>query len=632
MNRPAAILLQLETSLAAAPESLAHRFGVSSRTVAADIAQLNQLLGASGSIRLQDGSYRLRVVDFVAFRDRRQRILGEGGTFNDPSWRAGHILATLFSSLVPIRIEDLGLSMKIGRTTVVADLAAIRAALAEYRVQITGRTRVGLRLEGHELDLRMAVLKLAFEQAFGEVDLGPEIDRVLHGFATDHHFDAEFLSTLRQWLIVLLGRHLDSYTLSDLPAGYTELAGSSAHRLAGELAELLRPLIAEQLPEPEVLFLAIPLAGMRTPTAGHVLAQAPVTAEGLVTLIMERINSRLDLDIDPASLSTAFAHHVGFMLNRLQYSLEVEEGMAPHQFETAYPLAHKMATIAAEVITERTGLVMDEAELSLAGTYFQVFLEEHAARRSRDIRVGVLTGRGPGVARLICSQLTPVFPRGTVFTIHSGNARAETLGDLDLVVTTPGSQAVTTAPVIELAEIFDRGELVRKLQRMGLSTPLGLDFTPSSGSLLVSLLDETRFVALPAGSSYSEAVEFLVELLITNGLVPGGFRQALAERESRSSMQLGELIAFPHATAAGSSDLVCAMGVIPHADAEPGLRLVLLMSVPDKQDYDDTLLIRAWDELIRLGNNRGLVNRLSRLTSYEQLFYLMESVTHTTGH
>ena len=46
MNRSATILTQLETSLSVAPEALAQRFGVGSKTIATDVAQINQSLAS----------------------------------------------------------------------------------------------------------------------------------------------------------------------------------------------------------------------------------------------------------------------------------------------------------------------------------------------------------------------------------------------------------------------------------------------------------------------------------------------------------------------------------------------------------------------------------------------------------
>ena len=71
--------------------------------------------------------------------------------------------------------------------------------------------------------------------------------------------------------------------------------------------------------------------------------------------------------------------------------------------------------------------------------------------------------------------------------------------------------------------------------------------------------------------------------------------------------------------------ILFALGVVPHLDDEPGIRAVFLMVLPHKNEFDDTVLIEAYDDIIRLASDRSLLNRLSRLHSYEQFFYFMEN-------
>ena len=149
----------------------------------------------------------------------------------------------------------------------------------------------------------------------------------------------------------------------------------------------------------------------------------------------------------------------------------------------------------------------------------------------------------------------------------------------------------------------------------------------ASGSPLVALLDHSRFVRLPAGLDYADGMPWLASQLREQGAVDQDFIQALAEREALSTMRLSEFVAFPDTVAVGSEELACALGVSPRADEEPGLRLIFLMAVPEKASYDDTILIRVYDEMIRLGDDPVLVSKISRLSSYEQFFYLMENST-----
>jgi hypothetical protein len=47
------------------------------------------------------------------------------------------------------------------------------------------------------------------------------------------------------------------------------------------------------------------------------------------------------------------------------------------------------------------------------------------------------------------------------------------------------------------------------------------------------------------------------------------------------------------------------------------------MALPDKADYDDTMLVKVYDEIIRFASNRAQIDEVSRLGSYEQFFFHM---------
>ena len=99
-------------------------------------------------------------------------------------------------------------------------------------------------------------------------------------------------------------------------------------------------------------------------------------------------------------------------------------------------------------------------------------------------------------------------------------------------------------------------------------------------------------------------------------------------RRSIRARAMGAALFFMGAT--GLAGVACALGVIPRGDTETGLRIIFLMAVPDKADYDDRILLRVYDEIIRVSQDAALVRKISRLTSHVQLFYLMEDYSQAT--
>ena len=77
----------------------------------------------------------------------------------------------------------------------------------------------------------------------------------------------------------------------------------------------------------------------------------------------------------------------------------------------------------------------------------EVFLEDHASRRRRELTVTIISGRGPASARLIRSQLAAVLPADTRYTVVPDSAPGD-LQSADLVVTSPGARVETRRPML----------------------------------------------------------------------------------------------------------------------------------------------------------------------------------------
>lgn len=634
MQRPAQILLQLETSLSAAPESLARAVGVGLRTVATEVSGLNASLGGSAQVRLIGGRYRLRVVDQEAYRARRADVLGVRDSFNDPAHRSAHILCQLAGSLLPVRIESLAHQMNVGRTTVTADLAALRRLVEPLGVRIQGRPHVGLSLTGDELGIRLAVLRHAGTADHQLLDPASPVASLLDEACRVHDYDRTMHDEVARWLVVQERRLCLGHEVASLPSAHAALSGTPAHLFAIDLAAGMARVTGQDLAEAEVLYLALPVSGRRPAPSSSLTTMdrlEPCTRE-LVAEIFEQIREQLEVDLQPHELLGEFGTHLQFMLNRLRFGLGTEIRQDLPELRERFPLAHRMAEVAAVVVRERTGLAMDDTELSLAATYFQVFLDDQASRRRRPFRVGILSRRGPAAASLLQAQLTKALALPTEYVPLTSADEVDAAG-VDLVVASPGSSLDVTPPVIELTEFFDRRELLNKLSRMRFHDFGPLPMDDPDGSMLLYLLDEDRLVQLPAGTTYDQAVGRLAGRLASLGMVDGDFLDALCQRvEEQEPIVIGGGLGFPHASSDGLSAVTCALGIVEPGGVADGLRAVFLMGVPEKADYDDRILIRAYEELIRLGTDARLMDRLQTITTYPELLGLLEDMReHNQG-
>ena len=135
--------------------------------------------------------------------------------------------------------------------------------------------------------------------------------------------------------------------------------------------------------------------------------------------------------------------------------------------------------------------------------------------------------------------------------------------------------------------------------------------------------------ALPSGTDYADAVDFMTGHLEARGNVEAGFGDRIRAREEVARMQLDPWLGFPHATLETQTDVMLAVGVVAREPGEEGVRLIVLLGVPADAGQSHGILVQVYDEVLRLGARRDLLTELSRATSFEDFYYSMH--THTLG-
>ncbi|MDF1489475.1 BglG family transcription antiterminator [Tessaracoccus caeni] len=627
MNRRAEILVQLERHLSAHPDALMNRLGVGAKTIANEVQEINKQLAGAASVRLDNGRYRLWVVDRDRYAQVRAELLDYTRSFNDPRSRVGGTLSRLLRADRPVITDELAREMSVSRSTALGDLSQLREEGKPYGVTIVGRPHSGLQLHGDELGIRLLVLDHHYETLYSgypiDDDLMAPLEDTVAGFALGHHVTEDAY----RWYTVMLDRLLTGHPLEALPKVYDAVRELPSFQFGKQVTERLAALLQMEISPAEAVFLSLPVVGMRTPnnvTQLTLLAGDHDDVQDLIQVILDGIEAEMDIRIPPAALLKEFAPHLTFMTNRLRFRIRLPY-RAMTDLGTAYPVAFRMAKIAAGTIERELGLEVPEVEIGLLTSYFQVFLEEQRSSSALALRVAIVTDVGRVSARLVQLQVAKVMAEDTDFSLFSlDEATPELLNGFDLVISTSLASLHTSTPIVELAEVFDKDELLGHINRLRFDRSASLPLGAGNRSLLANLLNRDRFVVLSPHLDYRANLDRMLDHLIGLGYLEEGFREALAERERRASMAIGTHVAFPHATLPGGADqLVLAIGVIPRASDEDGLRMIVLLGVPEKSDYDDTILIDIYEEIIRLTSDQAGLNRICRFTSYEQFFLHM---------
>lgn len=623
-NRLANILTVMRKSSVIDIHMLASQLGVSTRTIRNDLRTINDLLGDSGTIENDQGRCSLRVFDETLFHKIYSKILNEDDFLNSSSNRRDYIFGRLMRSVEPVLTDDLAYEMNVGRSTLVKDLTRLRQDIADWNLSVNGITSKGLMLSGEEIDIRRYVLENNYDAIFRDY---PQDEVILeyeaNAFALQP-YDNKVEEEFDRYLTLMLDRFMTGHFIGRLPGKYYNLTARSDFSFVDHLVNQLSSRLRIEFPIEEKIFIFIPIVGMRKPDDAEKLSRIELDAsiQPLLDEILETISGELNLDISLNGYKQEFLYHLMFMINRLRYNVRIDNPMADAVQEKC-PVAAKMADIAARVISRHYRVTVTREELGYLTSYFSVFMNESMQDEPR--RFAIVCGTGRVTARLIYAQLKKIIDSTSVVDLFSDDEiSTAVLNRYDIVLTTVDIPFQTDTPVIYIREIFNEEELRTRIQKArymphGKAIPVD-----DNWFVMTSVLKPDRFFVLDEFSDYESALHHMIESLHEEGCLDDGFESRLKKREAEGTMAVGDGAAIPHTINKAGEEIILAIGVFsePIIYREQEIRLIFLMALPEKSTSDE-LLVKLYDEIIAIMNDRELFDRLTASDSYPNLLRVL---------
>jgi lichenan operon transcriptional antiterminator len=613
---------------------LAETIGVSTRTIRNTIKQLNSDLNGIAVIENEKGKgYCLKIEDEKLFEDLIGRIYSEKGLHDSPQRRIAFIIDRLIKSDETNTLDELAFAMNIGRTTLINEIKKATVALESYNLSIRGKQNSGIYLSGDELDLRFFILDNVYDYLYKCYPLDEDIKEEVLRICQLHDLESSTQNRLMQSIIVMLDRLLKNHPLKKMSEKHNKLLYTKDYQIALELTTAIESKLPITIPQQEILFVTIPIAGRRTPTNNRTVADITITEDikNLLDLIIDHLGFDRDIILENESFFKDLQYHLTFMLNRLMFNIRIKNPLLADVKEK-YPVAYKMAEIAGQVIENEYELRVSEEELGYIAFYFGVFIDQNDIKIKMLKKVAVICGTGRGTARLIAIQLQRILNQNTNIDLFSETEVTKgLLADYDIVFSTVKIPFETDAPLIIINEIFDEKSVSRQIEKVTYLQKFQLKDTGNHNSIVKRITNEDKFFILDSSKSYRENVSDMVDELVKNGRLDHGFKERLIERAAKGSMVFDQYIALPHTTNHATNKIELSLGVFPEKVLSDGkeIKLVFLLGIPKQTDYDASLLVRIYDEIIKIAADKQLVNQLASSTNYEEFSKYLEHASRS---
>ncbi|MGE6259945.1 BglG family transcription antiterminator [Heyndrickxia sporothermodurans] len=608
---------------------LATNIGVSTRTIRNYIKQLNKDLSGIASIVNEKGKgCRLYIENQPLFNDLIEKSNTDKITLDSPQRRIAFIIEHLINEDETNTLEELAFDMNIGRTTLINDLKKAAVVLETYNLKILGKQNSGIYLSGDEINLRFFILDNVYDFIYHAYPLDEDIKYEIIEIAKKYDLESSTKNLLIKSVIVMLDRLIRNHGISSLDAKYNKLLDSKEYHIALEVAKSIEKRLPITIPETEVLFIALPFAGRRTPTNNRSMADITVTSDikRLLSMIIEQVGFDMEIILNNKTFLTDLEYHLTFMTNRLMFDIRLKNPLL-NDVKEKYPVAYKMAEIAGQVIEKEYGLIPSEDELGYLAFYFGIYIAENDIAMRKIDQVAVICGTGRGTAKLVAIQLKRILHHHTKIDMFSdSDISKDILKKYDIVFTTVTLPFKVDRPLIKVNEIFDENNVARQIEKVTYMKKFKIEDTGNYNSILNLLMNEDTFFVLNRKKSYQDNVNTMVDSLIEKNYLDIGFKERLLKREEKGSMVFDRFIALPHTMNHASEKIMLALGVFPESiySDKKEIKLVFLLGIPSNEEYDASLLVKIYDEIIRMASDQEMIDRLVMTTSYGDLTKILE--------
>ena len=570
------------------PSEVADRLGVSVRTVRKYVAQANASMEGFAHIDLTRGSgYSLAIDDENRFEEwtHKSQVQQSQELPQTPDQRVNYLLNDLLMRKDWITLDDLSNVLCVSRSAISNDIKCVERTLERFGLSLEKKPRYGLRVAGPEMARRVCLANVIME-TYDQEDDGCASTRLLAGLGQQTEDGKKRIQQLIDTVSACVERVTEAERFNINAISYQnllvhiaiaiiridegcnvpmsiehleELRSTREYAIAEEIAEALAKETGIQLPQEEVAYIGIHLAGKQTlsyvPDSDD---QGLVISEevwGVVTRMLElvwdvyRFDFRNDLE-----LRMNLARHIVPLSVRLQYSMSVKNPLLS-DIKVRYPLAYAMATDASSVLVNQYGSKLSDDEVGYIAFAFALALERQRTEAAKK-NILMVCASGAGSARLLEYRARREFG-DYIDNISVCNVRDVDHADfshIDYVFTTVPLNKALPVPVREVKYFLDDNEVadVKELLRR--------DVAPH-GDILCFFSRALFFPHLPY-TSKQEVLDFLLEQASDQKVVSANFRELVWKREGTVATSFGNNVAMPHPLEPASKETFVCVGLL----------------------------------------------------------------------
>ncbi len=413
----------------ATDQEVADALGVSKRTILREADYIGNILKEydltlvrkKGEGSQIEGSSEKKRELLETVRNRKEQII------SDKDKRRNLLKLELLRNREPQKLFYYSDMFGVSEATISTDLEAISQWAGECHLEIVRRPGFGIALSGSEKSYRSALQRFVTEnmkiqKEYDATDniyllmneeILSEVEKVLE------ELEEPYLHLLTNdayiGLLVHLAVAVERISQGQIVAEETyDARFDNGYDIARKIADALEKEFEIEIPETEINNILLHIKGAKLNYTSESIGNSGIETKELMGII----DAMIDV-LDP-EFSRELRYEEDFIrglmvhlepaLYRMKNDMTISNPLLS-EIKQEYPEVYSDCERAAEVITKKTGLVPNDAEIGYLAMHFGAAKEkiESRKRKKRTVTIGVICASGFGVAQLMLAKLKREF-------------------------------------------------------------------------------------------------------------------------------------------------------------------------------------------------------------------------------
>lgn len=620
--------------------TLAEILGVSVRTVKNYVAELNrtypEIISSSSSGYLISSDQAMAAL--VSFQENTPSIPQTNKE------RALYVIISLLRASGPLSMMDLCDEMFISLSTFRIVLKRATRQLTQYNLELSA-SGDSVEIIGDEQNRRRMLSSIIFHESnasFFDLDTIQEIfDNIDTDFAINatnevlwdfRYYVSDFSAyNILLHIIIAIDRNLNAASGDEcarekteveypafLPTGICQMAETLVERLENYYDITFRP--------DDKLEFALLFYTRATALALHEVDEDNLEkyiGKEYTHLIQDMLNllqNAYGIELTNPESRTSFALHVKSLMIRLQAG-NVNHNPLTDSLKTSCPLIYDVAVSLSSVITERTGIVVNDDEIAYIAFHIGNSIEMQRAYQSR-ISILLNCPTYYNMNHDLFKRLTERFGNDIIIVdITVSETQLERYPDIDLILTTvplrhdPEIPSIQIQPFLTMA---DSNIVERSIARIREEKKQA-----SFIEQLQSILLPEFYEHLDRPMTRKEVIHYMCGRLHDAGFATDGYETAVLEREQLSSTAFTNF-AIPHTInmKENKSCMYILINDTPVKWDDNEVQLVIMLCF---RTADRPIFYTVFEPLSFSLLNRAVVQKIVQTSSYEEFIQIISN-------